>query len=398
MGRKGRAWWVTPEGRPIEVHSSHIRVLREQHESFGFTLKQIDAAYHGYRETPLSEGRARADLITDAVKHGWIRVRVYYQRGNEHISLTIDRLNRAGLAEKLRSWATEALSPAERCIPLAVLAVAEAQQTRWDHAKALRDALSTGRSVVPASGGSPRLREEVLPVMLSRIRLNRRDGVFLLDVHKARERGPEAVHKASVSRVLHVVEGSESREASRSLDSAPSPPVTSLAFLPSLLDTDDRDRMKIKRAILRVAGERHHGLPSFWWDPPPGTTPHDTTQSSSPVPPTHWAWATVLTDIRLAQGLRLASTFELGPWLYAGDETEGRLCLLQPSGEITARRDTISPHTIRELWSRARGLPGTDGYGSVYFDCGQPETMLEAMALSLWRKAGGSSYWGFQEG
>ena len=88
FGLRNAAFWVSPEGRFYDIDKGlderHIYYLVDNPELFGFTRQHIVDTYKKYGEpnpyerdndTRPIEGRARQELIIDAVKRGWIRIR-----------------------------------------------------------------------------------------------------------------------------------------------------------------------------------------------------------------------------------------------------------------------------------------------------------------------------------
>ena len=71
---------------------------------FGFTRADVESAYDHHDEPLYSEGRAREELILDAVRRGWVRIRRY----RSSYSVTAMQLYNDTLA-RLREWATRLL-------------------------------------------------------------------------------------------------------------------------------------------------------------------------------------------------------------------------------------------------------------------------------------------------
>lgn len=74
-------FWSDPSGKLVRVPTTHVRYMIDNPELFGMTKLDIAAAYAKHRE-PLSwEGKARRELVLDAMRKGWVRVRYYESKG-----------------------------------------------------------------------------------------------------------------------------------------------------------------------------------------------------------------------------------------------------------------------------------------------------------------------------
>lgn len=69
------AFWVSPRGEVIAVPMRHIANILQDPKKFGLTQADIDAVYRRFNEPTGWEGKAREELMLDAMKRGWIRVR-----------------------------------------------------------------------------------------------------------------------------------------------------------------------------------------------------------------------------------------------------------------------------------------------------------------------------------
>ena len=68
-------YWVSPSGKVTEVKTSHIDYMLEKPQVFGMTKQHMLDAYDKYDEKIGLEGSAREELMLEAVKKGWVRVR-----------------------------------------------------------------------------------------------------------------------------------------------------------------------------------------------------------------------------------------------------------------------------------------------------------------------------------
>lgn len=55
---------------------NHVGYICDEPRKFGFTRDELEAAYGKYNEPLYSEGRAREELILDAIRRGFVRIRL----------------------------------------------------------------------------------------------------------------------------------------------------------------------------------------------------------------------------------------------------------------------------------------------------------------------------------
>lgn len=75
------AYWVSPSGEIIGIDRRHINFMSQDPEKFGITADHIQSLYKKYNERPGQEGKAREELMIDAMKNGWLRARHTDNRG-----------------------------------------------------------------------------------------------------------------------------------------------------------------------------------------------------------------------------------------------------------------------------------------------------------------------------
>ena len=75
-------------------------------EKFGFTLDEIKAAHEKYGEPMGIEGKAREDLIKDAMQRGFIHIRLY---PNKFWSVNAWRFHKK-IKQALSKWAEKAMN------------------------------------------------------------------------------------------------------------------------------------------------------------------------------------------------------------------------------------------------------------------------------------------------
>lgn len=90
MALRGSAFWFTPKGIMLDIGSSgvHIRAILEAPEKFGTTRDEVEAAYQKHGEKLGVEGKAREEIILEALKKGFLRIRLY---PNRYWSITTHR-------------------------------------------------------------------------------------------------------------------------------------------------------------------------------------------------------------------------------------------------------------------------------------------------------------------
>jgi len=85
------AYWIDKKGKFTESRDNHIISIIANPKVFGFTLAQLKETYVKYDEHFGAEGKARREIIDEAISRGWIRVRLYPRT---HWSITIAKLDK----------------------------------------------------------------------------------------------------------------------------------------------------------------------------------------------------------------------------------------------------------------------------------------------------------------
>ncbi len=97
------AFWISPEGKILEVGTSHIAKIIQEPGIFGLKVKHIRQIYREYGEPMGHEGKAREKILLNLISQGWIRLRRY---PNTCWKINIDELS--DYTQKiLIKWATE---------------------------------------------------------------------------------------------------------------------------------------------------------------------------------------------------------------------------------------------------------------------------------------------------
>lgn len=87
------AFWMKDD-EIIENDASHIKVITDDPEKFGLTRDYIESVYEKYGEKIGTEGKAREEIIKEASRQGWIRVRHYVNKGGDYWSIQADNIRR----------------------------------------------------------------------------------------------------------------------------------------------------------------------------------------------------------------------------------------------------------------------------------------------------------------
>ena len=75
------AYWLSPTFEIFEVKQKHINFISENVEKFGLTRVDYNLTFKKYNEPFGFEGKARNELMENAFKKGWIRLRNRVNQG-----------------------------------------------------------------------------------------------------------------------------------------------------------------------------------------------------------------------------------------------------------------------------------------------------------------------------
>jgi hypothetical protein len=73
---KANAYWISPKGEVSVVGTKHIDDIVSNPKKFNLTKEEIDAVYEKHNEPKYVEGDARAEIMNELIRYGWIRVRL----------------------------------------------------------------------------------------------------------------------------------------------------------------------------------------------------------------------------------------------------------------------------------------------------------------------------------
>jgi len=77
------AYWYK-NGKLISTTGLHISEIIGNPEAFGLTKKYIEDTYKKYDERMGIEGKAREEIMIEAMKNGWIRIRINRTRSGNN--------------------------------------------------------------------------------------------------------------------------------------------------------------------------------------------------------------------------------------------------------------------------------------------------------------------------
>lgn len=100
------AYWISPRGEVLSVHTNHIDIVIKNPDKFGYTAEKIQALYDKYGEEMGVEGKAREEIILDLVRKGWIRIRRYR---NDGYSVNIGKMTKK-IKDIMFDWANKLLN------------------------------------------------------------------------------------------------------------------------------------------------------------------------------------------------------------------------------------------------------------------------------------------------
>jgi len=101
-----RAFWISPSGNIIPVTTTHIDMVINNPETFGYTKESIKEIYDNFNEPVGQEDKAREEIIVDLVKKGWIRIRQYRNSWSVNIQKLTSRIK-----DYLFDWSVRLTSP-----------------------------------------------------------------------------------------------------------------------------------------------------------------------------------------------------------------------------------------------------------------------------------------------
>jgi hypothetical protein len=100
-------YWISPDGKILSNFRVHIQAIIDSPESIGLSKAEIDKLYKKYKEPMGFEGKARQQLMEQAIARDWIRIR-YYPK-NDQFSVELSRLD-TRRKDYLLAWTKQLLS------------------------------------------------------------------------------------------------------------------------------------------------------------------------------------------------------------------------------------------------------------------------------------------------
>jgi len=102
-----KAYWITPYGRVIDIGKlAHVHYLILNNEEFGISESEIDLAHETYGEAIGVEGKARDELIIEALKKGWVTAR-FFGGHRSHWTVRVWDFDRYQVMSNIVCWAQE---------------------------------------------------------------------------------------------------------------------------------------------------------------------------------------------------------------------------------------------------------------------------------------------------
>lgn len=72
---RSEKYWISPEGEVITVNITHVQTVIDDPGRFGWDMEGIRVCYTKHRERLGLEGKARAEILVENTRRGWVRVR-----------------------------------------------------------------------------------------------------------------------------------------------------------------------------------------------------------------------------------------------------------------------------------------------------------------------------------
>ena len=85
-----QAYWVSATGTWVDAGEDHLSPIVRNPVQFGLSQARIEEVYAEHGEKVGAEGRARDQLIQEAARNGWVRVRRYSEPANRIVLQSYD--------------------------------------------------------------------------------------------------------------------------------------------------------------------------------------------------------------------------------------------------------------------------------------------------------------------
>lgn len=125
----GNAFWINPYGKILDIgHGKHITSMTQAPEKFGLSLDDIKSAHAKHGEPMGIEGKAREELIQDAMRRGFMHIRLY---PGKFWAVNVWDANRK-TKKALSTWAEKAMDHpgAGKHMPVRITSIKDGQTTR----------------------------------------------------------------------------------------------------------------------------------------------------------------------------------------------------------------------------------------------------------------------------
>lgn len=106
-GDVGNAFWINPYGEILDIGGAkHINSIIQSPEKFGFSKEEIQQMHQTHNEPVGIEGKAREEMIKDAMQRGFIHIRLY---PNKFWAVNAWRFHKKA-KQALSKWAEKAMN------------------------------------------------------------------------------------------------------------------------------------------------------------------------------------------------------------------------------------------------------------------------------------------------
>lgn len=102
------AYWITPQGKVIEVNTFHIATIVSHPSEFGETKDSLKDTFdkHGEHINTNVEGKAREEIMMRVMKRGFVRIRKMGSRNDQRWSIQLNKMT-TKINDALWMWSKE---------------------------------------------------------------------------------------------------------------------------------------------------------------------------------------------------------------------------------------------------------------------------------------------------
>ncbi len=134
------AFFICPHGEILFVGGNHIGLVIKHPARFGLDLHVIEERYKMHNERLYTEGKARAEILLELVRNGWIRLRRY---PNQYWDVTVKTWS-PDTMRRLRNWSERMVTgigdmrEADHFIPIRITPITNGETVQWVTFKQLK--------------------------------------------------------------------------------------------------------------------------------------------------------------------------------------------------------------------------------------------------------------------